>query len=140
MSLYTKLEMALKTARKLGNTVQANYLRVFVGDLQTKEKKGIEINDELILRDIKKVIANLNDNASRVEDPEVFLDEATFWEGYMPKQLDEEQLRVVIVNFVQDFGAPKNPGPIMKFLKENYAGQYDGKLAASVAGKVMSGN
>jgi len=52
--------------------------------------------------------------------------------GYLPKQMTEDELRSVISDFkAENIGA--NVGSIMSFLKTNYAGLYDGKMASQLA-------
>ena len=49
---------------------------------------------------------------------------------YLPKQLVREELEDIIG---AQHRAGKNMGEIMKHLKENYAGLYDGKMASEIA-------
>lgn len=48
--------------------------------------------------------------------------------SYLPKQLTKEELEAIIKNL-----NTKNVGEIMKHLKDNYSGVYDGKLASEIA-------
>lgn len=50
-------------------------------------------------------------------------------EYYLPKQLTDFELEEIINSLIKD-GSDK--GAIMKYLKDNVAGQYDGKKAASI--------
>ncbi|RMD86359.1 MAG: hypothetical protein D6808_03535, partial [Candidatus Dadabacteria bacterium] len=56
---------------------------------------------------------------------------------FLPEQLNEEQLATIIKTFLYNNPAA-SIGDIMKSLKENYSGQYDGKTASSVARKLIS--
>jgi uncharacterized protein YqeY len=56
--------------------------------------------------------------------------EKSIVEKYLPKQLTADEIR----NIIQLLGgAQVNLGDIMKHLKERYSGQYDGKVASTVA-------
>ena len=49
-------------------------------------------------------------------------------EVYLPKQLTPSEIEAFIIEYVRDGGKPA----AMKALKEQYAGQYDGKLASTI--------
>lgn len=61
---------------------------------------------------------------------EVSKAERTVLNGYLPRQLSKGEILEVLRK--EYHGAPST-GPIMKFLKDNYNGQYDGKDASEVA-------
>ena len=60
------------------------------------------------------------------------VDERYILEQFLPKQLSATDLDLLII------GKASMP-EFMKFLKENYAGQYDGKLASVIAKEYFSG-
>ena len=41
--------------------------------------------------------------------------------------------------FTVDEVSPKIMGVIMKWLKDNYAGKYDGKMASKIVGELLNG-
>ena len=54
--------------------------------------------------------------------------EKAILEVYLPKQLTPAEIEAFIIEYVRDGGKPA----AMKALKENYAGQYDGKIASTI--------
>jgi uncharacterized protein len=60
--------------------------------------------------------------------------------AYLPRQMSEEDLTKVVSEFLQAGGSGMNPnmGTVMAYLKANFAGQYDGKIASAVAKRVLS--
>jgi uncharacterized protein YqeY len=52
--------------------------------------------------------------------------------GFLPKQMDENQLREAIETFKAS-NPDANMGAIMSYLKTTFAGLYDGKLASQIA-------
>ena len=54
--------------------------------------------------------------------------EKVILELYLPKQLTPSEIETFVQDYVRDGGKPA----AMKALKENYAGQYDGKVASTV--------
>ena len=53
---------------------------------------------------------------------------------YLPKQLTEDELKVIISLIVEENGLnlPKDMGQVMKALSEGFSGQYDGKTASDI--------
>ena len=113
-----------------------NVLGVLIGDA-TKETK--EPNDEKIIALLKKFIdnakvciENARDDLSRLTAEK----EIEVLSQYLPQQLSESDIKTLIANMVvatDDI----NIGMIMKFFKNNYAGQYDGALVSAIAKKVI---
>lgn len=113
-----------------------NVLGVLIGDA-TKETK--EPNDEKIIALLKKFIdnakvciENARDDLSRLTAEK----EIEVLTQYLPKQLSEDNIRALIANMVTATDE-LNIGMIMKFFKNNYAGQYDGALVSAIAKKVI---
>ena len=113
-----------------------NVLGVLIGDA-TKETK--EPNDEKIIALLKKFIdnakvciENARDDLSRLTAEK----EIEVLSQYLPQQLSESDIKTLIANMVvatDDI----NIGMVMKFFKNNYAGQYDGALVSAIAKKVI---
>jgi len=130
----------LKTQRiqamKEKQVVAKNLLTTLLGELEGKAKRdNTEINDEMVVQTCKKFIASNNEvitQTSSVDAATKLKEENVILETFLPKQLSEAQLTVL----VSSSGAT-NVGDAMKFLKENYAGQYDGKLASTVVRALM---
>ena len=57
--------------------------------------------------------------------------------GYLPKQLLEEELNKKIQEII-DASSIKTMGNIMKELKTQYDGSYDGKMASAIVKKLLS--
>ncbi len=60
---------------------------------------------------------------------------------YLPKQLSEEELKIIIQKQINslDQMSMRAIGQIMRFLKENHAGLYDGKLASTICKELLTG-
>lgn len=113
-----------------------NVLGVLIGDA-TKETK--EPNDEKIIALLKKFIdnakvciENARDDLSRLTAEK----EIEVLSEYLPQQLSESDITALIANMVVATDEI-NIGMIMRFFKNNYAGQYDGALVSAIAKKVI---
>lgn len=59
---------------------------------------------------------------------------------FLPKQLSVDELKEIISGFVATNGiaGPKGTGLVMKMLKEQYEGLYDGKIASDIIKAVLN--
>ena len=104
-----------------------------------------ESTDDEVIGVIKKFIKN-NTELMNVVNPETdgFADakhENEFLTQYLPTQMTEEDLREAIQARIRtlDEISPKIMGLLMKWLKDNYSGQYDGKMASKIVGELLRG-
>ena len=124
-SLYTTLlGEAVAVGKNAGNRETTDTEVVAV---VKKFIKGIDETLEAIIK--QKNDANQNFLSEQCSN---LMNERDLLEQFLPKQLSAADLDLLIV------GKESMP-EFMKFLKENYAGQYDGKLASAVAKEYFSG-
>lgn len=128
MTLQEKINADLKSAMLSKNEFQKSILRVLIGELNRVDKV---VGDDKVQSIIKKMIENAKiiGNTSEVD----------FLEKYLPQQLSEVELRNAITNHVNSNGyTVKEMGKVMLFLKETFAGQYDGKLASTIVKEILA--
>ena len=67
------------------------------------------------------------------------MDEAFFLERYMPKSLTIEELSINIQDYCikNSITEKRQMGLVMKYLKENFNGRYDGKLASQIISNIL---
>ena len=91
-----------------------------------------ESTDAEVSAVIKKFIKNIDEcitvGTSKGVDVSSYEKEKAILEVYLPKQLTPAEIEAFIIEYVRDGGKPA----AMKALKENYAGQYDGKIASTI--------
>lgn len=162
MSLIEQIRADQLQARKNRNAVEAKLLTTLIGEVKqyadaAAEKEPRGINKAVIKRDatdaevvavVGKFLKNgkeLRDELLKgpedVESSEAYIEamaEKEILERYQPKQMDAEELKFVINGALHRGNLQKNKGAIMKFLKENHAGQYDGNIAAQVVDQILS--
>lgn len=111
--------------RKNKETLNAEILTTLIGEIETEEKRnGIIFSDDDIIKVVQKFIKNINQTLA-VHPTDILKYEKVFLEKYLPKQLSEEELKIIASDF-------KIVGEYMKFLKQNYSGKYDSKFAMEV--------
>lgn len=135
MSLIGKIKQLQITARKEGLT-EASLLTTLLGEATMigKNDGNRETTDAEVIAVVKKFIKNIDETIAALEDRgqhiDAFEQERVVLTRFLPKQLSESDL-IEVAKYQE------NMPSFMKHLKENFAGQYDGKLAATVAKKVF---
>jgi uncharacterized protein YqeY len=96
-----------------------------------------ESTDPEVSAVLKKFVKNLNEciDAGKTKGVDISSYEAEkeILEKYIPKQLSPAEIEAFVIEYVKDGGKPA----AMKALKEKYAGQYDGKIAATVVDNLI---
>lgn len=133
MTLIEEIKQKQIAARKAGSA-EASLLTTLLGEAAMVGKNaGRETTDQEVVAVVKKFIKNIDETvsalSSRGQDAASFLAERSVLERFLPLQLTELALVTIAENH-------KSMPEFMKFLKENHAGQYDGKLASIVAKKI----
>lgn len=133
--LLEQLKKDSLAARKAGRSLTSRLLITLLGEVETQAKRdGREISDQLIMVTCKKFIANnLETIRLNKTTEDILLAENQVLEAYLPQQLTETELRVIIRALNAE-----NIGEVMGHLKSNYVGRYDGKVASSVAREYLS--
>jgi len=138
MSLLEQINADLKKAMLERDTVTRDTLRMVKSELLTLDKP-----DELAVlsravksrRDsIKSYVEGGRQDLADKEQAEIEV-----IERYLPKQLSEDEAREAIAGIIGELGlsSKRELGTVMKELKARYPGQVDGKLASSIAGKLL---
>lgn len=129
MTLKERIQKDKITAFKSGNRPLKDLLGTIISESERKTKTP---TDAEMLTILNKFIENLklcNDiiNAEYLK------------ETYMPKELSNDSLKEIINKFCieNNITEKKQMGSIMKFLKENFNGQYNGKIANELISNVI---
>lgn len=136
MELQKQISADLVTAMKSKDTTTLNVLRVLKGEIQRAEQSSsgkVELSDADIVKLVKKSIDGINETGGDQSEIAVL-------EKYMPKQMDETQINLLVTSLILDNGynSPKDMGKIMAHFNQNYAGQYDGKLLSEVVKNILT--
>lgn len=147
MSLIEKIKQDQIEARKTKNSVAATLLTTLLGEanMVAKNAQRDVPTDSEVQEVIKKFLKGVSETLS-ILDKSVSADaedrrkvvnsEKAILEGYMPKQLSENELAEVLSN-ARAQGTESSVKGFMAFLKSNYAGQYDGKVAKKVIDGIL---
>lgn len=142
--MKASLKEALKGAMKAKDKISLDTIRSVLTEIQYEEmQKSIEELGateclQVVQREVKKRLEAIQfeEQAGRAEQKAKLQAEIAVLESFLPKQLSSDELEKIIVHLKES-----TPGLalnlVMKHLKDNYAGQYDGKSASEIAKRVV---
>lgn len=140
--LIERIKSDLLTARKNRATVATNSLTALVGEavMVGKNSGNRDSTDEEVCTVVRKFIKNLEETRRNLtahnKATDVCDEELKIISQYLPKQLACDELKDAIVKIVlENPGA--NLGLVMRVLKEQYSGLYDGKAASELANQIL---
>lgn len=132
--MFKRIKSDRLVARREKNKEVSSILTTLIGEIESDvigNTKIKEITDDVVIAKIKKFSKSLNELLSKLDkdSPAAELPnyELKILNSYLPSQLTEDELRAIII----DSGLT-NIGEIMKMLKSNYSGLFDGKMASSI--------
>lgn len=130
MTLMEQIKIKQIAARKAGMPEASLYTTLLGEAAMVGKNAGRETTDQEVVAVVKKFIKNIDETIDalmqRGQNTHAYMTERSLLDQFLPQQLSETQLRYMATE-------QSNMPQFMKFLKDNYAGQYDGKLASTVA-------
>lgn len=137
MSLLQKLKNDQLSLRKLKNSKDALILTTLIGEASIigKNNGNRESTDSEVIAVIKKFIKNIEETLKIVPDHEKSLYEKDILTKYLPEQLTNIELEDIVLKLKTENNFKM--GDIMKYLKENFEGRYDGKNASQLIKKIL---
>ncbi|CAN5127718.1 GatB/YqeY domain-containing protein [soil metagenome] len=152
MGLRDDISISLKAAMKAGDKRRVSTLRLVNSAIKDRDILGrtagpdAGVGDPQIIDVMAKMVKQrqesleIYEKAGRGELAAQEREEIDIIQGFMPKQLGDEEVKAVIGAIIQDIGATsiKDMGRVMAALKTKYSGQMDfAKAGATV--KAMLG-
>ena len=150
MNLKDKVESHYNNSIKEKDTNSINTLRLIKSAIKDKEislrVKQEALTDSDILGLLQSLVKQRKDSieafekANRNDLIENELNEIKVIEMFLPKQMDEDETKLIIKNIIQEnnYTSIKEMGLLMKIIKEKYTGTVDmglvGKIAKSLLG------
>ena len=114
-------------------SIKLKILTTLLGEVETKSKRAGEMmSDAMVIQTCKKFIASNKEVIKLKGGDDVCETENTILSSFLPSQLSEDEMR----NIIATCGAI-DIGEAMKYLKTNYAGQYDGKRASAIVREIL---
>jgi uncharacterized protein len=128
----------VKTAMKAGDKTKLTTLRMITAAIKDRElgvggSAPTAVGDAEVVAILQKMVKQRRESiatyekAGRTDLAEQEKAEIAILDGYLPKQMDEAQMKAAVAAVVAELGAagPKDMGRVMGALKERFAGQMD---------------
>lgn len=143
MPVTDTVKQDIVTAMKAGEKDRVGTLRLLLSELQkdAKEGKGDEL--AVMRRERKRRLeaAEAFRGGDRPELADAEEAEAALIETYLPAELSDEELRVIVAGAVAETGATsaKDMGNVMKTTMAKVAGRADGKRVSALVQEALKG-
>jgi len=145
--LVEKLNEDIKTAMKEKNSEKLLALRTLYSDVKNIAIKDSrkELTDEDVLTAVQKAIKQRSDSATqfrnggRIELAETEEAQINFYKVYLPEQLTNEQLEILVRQVILTVGATtkKDIGRVMKELTPRIKGKADMREVNSIISGIL---
>lgn len=148
MSIKETLQENLKTAMKARDELRVSTIRLALAAVKNIEiNKGRDLTDDDVLEILAKEVKQRRESiegaekAGRADIAAKEKAELDVLAGYLPKQLDEEEVVQIARDIIAEIGAvgPKDRGRVMSAMMQKVRGKADGKLVNRVVESVLQG-
>ncbi len=146
MSLKAQISEDMKTAMRAKDSVRLGAIRLLQAAIKQREvDERIELDDSNVIAVIEKMLKQRRDSIAAYEsanrhdlaDVEKF--EVTVLQAYLPQQLSEDEVKVILEKVVVDTGAAgiKDMSKVMAAIKPLVAGRADmGKISGLIKARL----
>ena len=143
-----RIQNDIKEALKARQRERLATLRMLLSEIKNEKiRAGCEVDDDAFARLVKKAVKQRQDSAEqyskggRRELAAQEEREAEILAAYLPRQVDEAEIRAAVEAFVaaQGLSGPQGIGPVMKAMLERFGGSADGKTINQIARAVLAG-
>lgn len=152
-TLKSKLHEDLNASIKERDELRSSTLRLTLAAITKEEVAGTEkreLSDDEVLKVIAKEAKKRREAAEafaqggRTESAERERAEGEVLAAYLPKQLSDDELNVIVAQAVEEARAsgaegPRAMGAVMKIVNPKVAGQAEGGRVAAVVKKLLAG-
>ena len=149
MSLQEKVMSEMKAAMKAKDTVALESLRAIKSALLlAKTDKGADgqFSEEDEIKLVQKLVKQRKDSAAifteqgRTDLAEPEMAQIAVIEKFLPAQLSEEEIEIVVVKTITNVGASgmQDMGKVMGIVSKELAGQADGKTISTIVKSKLS--
>ena len=144
-----RIQADMVAAMKAKDAVKLASLRAVKAAIllaKTAEGGNGEITDQDIVKIIQKLVKQRKESAQQYNDagrPELAeneLAEVTAMEGYLPKQLSEDEVRAELEKIMAEVGAtqPSDMGKVMGVATKRLAGLAEGRLISTLVKQLLA--
>jgi len=148
MSLEDKITTELKEAMKAKDVIRLEALRAIKSSLilLKTENRSDNISEAKEIQVLQKLVKQRRESATifrqqnRIDLVEPEEAQANIISEFLPKQLSESEIEIVISEVIKEIGAQnmKDMGKVMAILTNKLAGKADGKTISNIVKQILS--
>lgn len=146
MALEEKINADIKSAMLAKEAAKLESLRAIKSAILLLKTSPEGYTDETELKAMQKMVKQRKETAEvyksqgRQDLADVELSQAAVIEGYLPKQMTEEEIRKEVAGIIASVGAssPADMGKVMGVATKQIAGKADGKLISAAVKELLS--
>lgn len=139
MSLYQRIKKEQLDARKAKVKIHIDLLTTLLGEIQSSVTGSLSAaqfgvlnpTDAEVLKVVKKFIKNTKETLALTPSNELATLELEILESFMPKQLSDTELGVVVGQILSTADSSLTGGKLMGFVMSQLKAQYEGLFDAS---------
>ena len=145
-ALLSSIQEEVKVSLKSGEKLKASTLRLIVSAIKLEEKNKSEtLTDDESLEILVKMIKQRKDSisqfetANRMELAQKEKEEIEIIQNYLPKQLSEDELSVLITEIIKEINAEsiKDMGKVMGELKTKHSDALDFSKVSAIIKELL---
>jgi uncharacterized protein len=148
MTLKQKLKDSMKEAMKAKNKEELTSIRLVLSTIQKKEidkNDGTELTDEEVMQVIQTEIKQTQESlqyakqSNKVEMITNLENRIQFLTLYLPKQLNEDEVKAIIKNIIESngFSGKQDMGKVMGLALAELKGKAEGGLISNVVKELL---
>ena len=148
MPLVNTISESIKTAMKEKDSIKLESLRAVKSALillQTEKGKGSEILQSEEIKTLQKLVKQRKESAeiyisqNRSDLAELEINQSKIIESFLPEQISEEELRIIIMNIIDknDASGMKDMGKVMGIATKELNGKADGKTISTLVKSLL---
>lgn len=146
MALEEKINTDIKAAMLAKESAKLEALRAVKSAILLLKTSPEGYTDDTELKALQKMVKQRKETAEvyktqgRNDLAEVELSQAATIEAYLPKQMNEEEVKAEVAKVIASVGAtsPADMGKVMGVATKQLAGKADGKVISSIVKELLS--
>jgi uncharacterized protein len=146
MTIEERLQGEMKTAMLAKDAGRLEALRAMKSVLLLLKSSPEGMTDESVVKAFQKEVKKRRESAEiyagqdRADLAEVETFQANVIETYLPKQMDEAEIRTVVQEAIASTGAssPADMGKVMGVVTKQLAGKADGKIISTLVKELLN--
>jgi hypothetical protein len=146
MALEEKINADIKAAMLAKDSAKLEGLRAIKSAILLLKTSPEGLNDDTEMKALQKMVKQRKETAdlyvtqNRKDLADVELAQAAVIEAYLPKQMNEEEIKAEVAKIIASVGAssPADMGKVMGVASKQLAGKADGKIISGVVKELLS--